>query len=350
MTLGTFVDGLRGLLTRRLRAYLDYQFDRVVDAARASSPRAVEREQALSRIDVDAQNREFGPDFERVRCQVVSAAQFEDPHFDRLRRLLYPAHADLPLGALQVPITRPHRKLWEFCFILRAVEQHGLLRSGRRAIGFGVGREPLPAAFAAYGMDVVATDRQPDASVEWSESGQHMSDLDALDHPHIVPRDVLTRRVRLEFVDMNHVPSDLGRAGGFDVVWSACALEHLGSPAAGTAFVSNTLEMLAPGGISVHTTELELTRRSTTADYGNLAIYRVEDLDALVADARARGYEAETNWYVSMDTPADRWVSLPPHDDDIAHLKLSVGTSITTSVGLLFRAPDGRERTSHRGS
>ena len=42
--------------------------------------------------------------------------------------------------------------------------------------------------------------------------------------------------VSLRHVDMNHVPADL--AGRFDIVWSACALEHLGSIANGLRFMT----------------------------------------------------------------------------------------------------------------
>jgi hypothetical protein len=138
-------------------------------------------------------------------------------------------------------------------------------------------------------------------------------------------------------VDMNAVPDDLGRV---DLVWSCCALEHLGTPQAGLEFVVRTLGLLEPGGVPVHTTELELTPRAETADYGNLAVYRRADLDRLAERVRSLGFEIDTNWYVSLETPADRWVSLPPYPhDDPAHLKLVVGDSVSTSVGLIIRRP-----------
>jgi hypothetical protein len=134
---------------------------------------------------------------------------------------------------------------------------------------------------------------------------------------------------------MNDIPDDLGR---FDLVWSACALEHLGSPEAGLDFVLRTLDLLEPGGVAVHTTELELTPRAETADYGYMAVYRLADLEQLADRVRGRGYEMATNWYVSLDSPADRWISLPPYPhDDPAHLKLVIGESVSTSVGLLIR-------------
>jgi hypothetical protein len=290
----------------------------------------------LARVDVSDHNAGRSPPvFGRVVSQVVSAAQFADPVFERLRRSMYPGTVVLPWGGH--PGGALHRKVWEFVYVLRAAEQHGLLADGRDAIGFGVGREPIPAALAAHGVNVIATDLEASEGVadEWISTGQHLSDLAALSMPQIVSEDVLARRVSLRYVDMNTIPEDLG---AFDFVWSCCALEHLGSPRAGLDFVVRTLDLLRPGGVSVHTTELELTVRRETADYGNLAVYRTADLDGLAKRVTDRGFVMETNWYVAMDTPADRWIACPPYDDPV-HLKLVIGDSISTSVGLLIRRP-----------
>ena len=159
----------------------------------------------------------------------------------------------------------PHRKVWECVSASRAAaEQHGILEPGRHAVGFGVGQEPIPAALAQAGLTVLATDLDvtEEASTEWAATTQHMSDLRFLSLPDIVPDDVLERQVTTRYVDMNSVPEDLGR---FDLVWSCCALEHLGSPEAGLEFIVRTLDLLEPGGVSVHTTELELTPRTETS-------------------------------------------------------------------------------------
>ncbi|MDQ1416252.1 MAG: hypothetical protein QOF81_1865, partial [Acidimicrobiaceae bacterium] len=54
------------------------------------------------------------------------------------------------------------RKQWEYTAICRALETAGMLQPGRRGLGFGVGREPLVAAFAVRGVEVVATDLPKD--------------------------------------------------------------------------------------------------------------------------------------------------------------------------------------------
>ena len=252
---------------------------------------------------------------------------------------MFPQEVRIPWGDTYATVTVPHRKLWEFVYVLRAAEQHGKTVAGCRALGFGVGREPIPAVLASLGLFVLATDLdiEDDRSHDWGRKGQHMSGVSALSFPDIVSDAVLEERVRTRGVDMNALPGDLGR---FDLIWSSCALEHLGSPEAGLAFVERTLELLEPGGIAVHTTELELTRREETADYGNLAVFRLADLDRLAARVREVGMEMDANWYVAMETPADRWIALPPYPHhDPAHLKLQIGDSISTSVGLLIRRP-----------
>lgn len=251
------------------------------------------------------------PSFRHVISQTVSAAQFDEPDFERLQPIVFPAGVRLQWGDSETTIAVPHRKLWEWLYVLRAAEQHGLLRPDMRALGFGVGREPIPAALARFGVFV------------------HLS------RPEVVSDEILARHVRTRHVDMNSIPDDIGH---FDFVWSLCALEHLGSPQAGLDFVLRTLDLLESGGVSVHTTELELTSRRRTADYGNLAVYRKADLDALAREVRRRGFEMETNWHVAVDSPGDAWISLPPYPhDDPAHLKLRIGDSVATSVGLLIR-------------
>jgi hypothetical protein len=253
---------------------------------------------------------------------------------------MFPREVRVAWGARAAAVDVPHRKLWEFCYILRAAEQHGKLEPRQRSVGFGVGQEPIPAVLARHGVSVLATDLDRDApeSAAWAATGQHLADLSSLSRPEIVGESVLREHVQARAVDMSNVPDDLGR---FDLVWSACALEHLGSPAAGMEFVLRTLDLLEPGGVAVHTTELELTPRVDTADYGHLAIYRLTDLDQLADEARQLGFEMKTNWYVAMESAADRWIALPPYPhDDPAHLKLMIGQSVSTSVGLLIRRPD----------
>jgi hypothetical protein len=311
---------------RPLREYLDWRFDRIESLVQNGTSKP------LQRVDVSRHNaRGVAPTFDRLVSQVVSSAHFADETFVRWRRRL--DVADVP---------RLHRKIWEYCYILAAAEQNGVLVAGNRAVGFGVGREPIPAVLAREGLQVVATDLDPAAerTADWATTGQHMSGTSALAHPSILDVGELERLVETRFVDMNAIPSDLG---GAHLVWSCGSLEHLGSPEAGLDFVLRTLSLLEPGGVAVHTTELELVPQPAARDHGHLAVYRPEDLDGLVARIREGGFEIESNWTVSLDTPTDRLISTPPHPrDEPVHLKLVVGDSVLTSVGVIARRPLGQ--------
>ena len=77
---------------------------------------------------------------------------------------------------------RFHRKYWEFAYIYHHLERLGAFRPGGRGIGFGVGSEPLPAAFAALGAEVVATDALPDIGERsgWTTTLEHAAGFESL--------------------------------------------------------------------------------------------------------------------------------------------------------------------------
>ena len=290
----------------------------------------------LSRVDVSEHNRVgTPPTFAKLQSQAASAAQCQDPAYLRWFRLLM----GMPEGDLAGLVF--NRKTWEWAYIAEAVTQAGLMEPGRSALGFGVGTEPLPALFASRGLHVTATDQGAEGVDHWADTGQLMTGLTGLSRPHLLGDDELAARVTTRNVNMNDVPDDLG---AHDVIWSSCVIEHLGSPERGLDFVLESCEMLAPGGIAVHTTEIEMTRRDTTADYGNCAVYRLADLQDFATRLGAAGLRASFNFTVPMDTPEDRWISLVGLEGDaaprdLAHLRLALGDSISTSFGILIRRP-----------
>jgi len=231
-----------------------------------------------------------------------------------------------------------NRKLWEWALILETAKISGNLQAGKKALGFAVGQEPIPAILADYGVSVLASDKHTDKSGAWIKTKEHMADLTDLFHPEIIDNDALSEFVRCMHIDMNYIPDGLGK---FDFIWSSCAIEHLGSPSKGLDFVLESIEMLNPGGVAIHTTELELTSKSETADYGNCAVYRVQDFKILKNKIHELGYSMELNTFVDMSTPKDRWISRIPlvgveNTKDLAHLKLGLGDSISTSFSIVI--------------
>ena len=248
-----------------------------------------------------------------------------------------------------------HRKPWEDCFILQALWEAGMIAPcpppGRRALGFAVGREALPAFLAAQGVAVLATDldaRDPRAR-DWIRSGQHTEAKARLFHPDLIGQERFNDLVEFRPVDMTRIPADL-QAGGFDMVWSACAMEHLGTLERGMDFVLAAMRCLKPGGIAVHTTEYNLDQAGGTIGRGTTVLYQRRHLEALAARLAAAGHAMLPLDDAHGAGLMDRFVDLPPFAPGPGqaapplgatlppHLRLSVRGYPVTSAGIIIRA------------
>lgn len=265
------------------------------------------------------------PSLSKPTSQLCTSEQLSDP-----------AYASWA-AALGLPAAQ-HRKMWEFCYVASVMADRGVLRPGARALGFGVGRETIPSYLAQCGLRVTATDAPPEA-IEghgWEATGQHAASLEGLHHPAIVAADRFRELVEFRPVDMNDIPADLR---GYDVCWSSCCFEHLGSIGHGLDFFVNSLETLKPGGIAVHTTEFNLSSVSETLELENLCLFRKPDIERLLSRLLDAGHEvAPLNLYLGGGE-IDRHIDLPPYA--MPHLKLEVGRYVTTSIGLIARKAGG---------
>ena len=266
----------------------------------------------------------FGSDV----SMVCSGVHTEEPEYQRW------------LPALGQPSGR-HRKVWEWCYMLQQLDERHLLRGGVKALGFGVGSEPIVAALAVRGVEVLATDQPAFQAGAWRESGQHASAIDDLRRPDLCPSEVFDAHVAFREVDMRAIPADLV---DFDVAWSSCCFEHLGSPDLGFDFVVDSMATLRPGGVAVHTTEIDCgsggglleTGTVTGGDY--VCFYRVRDLQRLVRRLRRSGHLVDCNFHVSNTHPLERDVDEPPYSHD-PHLRLRVADRVVTSFGLVITKP-----------
>ena len=245
----------------------------------------------------------FHSDFARI-CQIIG----ETPHF--------------------------HRKQWEFVFIFHHAERLGLMGPGRRGLVFGVGREPLPAAFASLGCDIVATDAPAELASKsgWDRSGQFAPGLSVLPQGRL-DREAFEARVTWRPCDMNAIDPELT---DFDFCWSSCALEHLGSLDAGLEFIVNSVEKtLKVGGVALHTTELNLSSNWETIEQGDTVFYRRRDLEAVIARLRERGHEADELVVGRNAFVMNNFTDTPPFT--AGHLLLHHQGFTVTSVGLVVR-------------
>ena len=201
-----------------------------------------------------------------------------------------------------------------------------------RALGFGVGQEPLVALFAAQGCELVASDQPHDMAVStgWTDSAvEWAGGLPNLNTFGLCPEDEFVRRVRYRDVDMNAIPRDLR---DFDFTWSSCALEHLGTLAAGMDFVVNQMACLAPGGTAVHSTEYLVSSNDVTVEAGGTVFYRRRDIESLIDRLRGAGHAVDIDFREGT-TPEDLHVDVPPYTD--VHLRTQLGGHVTTSLVLI---------------
>ena len=260
------------------------------------------------------------PDLVNPVCQLCTSEQMTGPDYPEL------------CTALGIDHTALHRKYWEFAYILAVLRAKGMLVPGNRGIGFGTGREPLPSAFAAEGVTVMATDAPADLnfSAAWAQSEQWTEGLEDLWKPQLVSKETFFANVQYRPADMNHIPADLN---GYDFTWSACCLEHLGSIRHGLDFIRNSLNTLRSGGVAVHTTEFNLNSDRHTLEMPALCLFRKRDIELVIHELIADGHHVEPLNLWPGATPVDEHIDLPPFSSP--HLKLELEGFTTTSVGIV---------------
>ncbi len=263
------------------------------------------------------------PIFAQVSSQAATQEQMREPtYLEWCNRLKDPPNF--------------HRKQWEYCFIVQALEQNGALKPDARGLGFGVGKDPIVAYMVNQGCILTATDLDPESAhaAGWVETNQYSKKLLDLNERGICNDRALQAQVTLRNVDMNRIPEDLTR-GTFDFTWSACAFEHLGSIELGLQFVENSLKCLKPGGIAVHTSELNVSSNDDTLTSGGTVLFRKRDFEALAARLRSQGHQIDLNFHLGTQD-FDRFYDVPPYSE-FTHLKLELDRFLTTSYGLIIK-------------
>jgi 2-polyprenyl-3-methyl-5-hydroxy-6-metoxy-1,4-benzoquinol methylase len=241
-----------------------------------------------------------------------------------------------------------HRKVWELAYVLNTLEITGKLKNEMRGIGFGCGQESFPSYFASRGVQVVATDM--DASCQaaqgWIATNQHSSTLEALYKPFLIERMQFDRLVTFETADMNDIPSKFD--GQYDFCWSVCAFEHLGSIEKGLTFIERTMELMKPGGVSVHTTEFNFGIKEETIDDWPTVLFRQSDFEMLMHRLAVKGYVIPGFSFHVGDHPVDMYIDVPPYPGsesfynknfNSVHLKVSIDGLPCTCYGLVVQKP-----------
>lgn len=230
---------------------------------------------------------------------------------------------------------RFHNKQWQFLCALEAA--HLLSSEGEiRAIGFGVGREPLTAVFASWGWSVLATDYlDGQYSNDWAATQQLSSQVLDLNERNICPEADFLANTQFQNLDMNTIPKSWN--GQFDFVWSMCALGHIGGYEKGLSFIRKSADLLRPGGVAVHTTELDISEGNQRFDTPGLSLYRERDLVRTLQDIAQAGFSVPNHDFSEGYGFLERFVDKPPYSEP--HLRLLVADRIVVPVQLTFSRP-----------
>lgn len=269
-----------------------------------------------------------------MRSHSLVFADFQTPWYKRWAKALKQDNDHLDGHKLKA------NKFWQNAVITQSLYEHGVLEPGKRGVGFGVGQERLPALFAKLGVKVTATDQavSRDNAKHW-EAHELATGLKSLNKLGICPPDRFKANVEFEPVNMKKVPAKLFNT--YDFVWSNCALGHLGSLAAGLHFIIESAKCLRPGGIAVHTTEVNVLSNDQTVDSGDTVIFRPRDIDELYKRLKAAGFQLSPLVLNFGDTEADRTIDMRPQFGN-DHSKLQVGGHLITQVVLVITRPTDR--------
>ena len=224
-----------------------------------------------------------------------------------------------------------HRKLWEFAAIAEVFHEVRT-EAVPKALGFGVGKEPLAAWLAYQGCHVLATDH-PAPTAAWTATGQHAASLADLRWRGICDENTFRSSVSYAAVDMRDIPPAYD--GLFDFIWSCGSFEHLGGLKAGAEFVCRAMRCLVPGGIAAHTTEYNFGSGCSDAQWaGSRALSPARPRGDRTDDRQSRATICGRSTSMPGTEPVDRMVDEAPYKDE-PHLALRTGGCLTTSVLLV---------------
>jgi len=221
-----------------------------------------------------------------------------------------------------------HRKAFEWAHCVYGLERLGALGPRKKALGVGVGHEPVIYYLANRVSLTVATDLYSGAFVD-----SHAAEADpgflkdpSAFAPFPYPRDALRALpadgCTLPFCD-----------NSFDIVWSLSSIEHFGGFRRAADAMREIGRVLRPGGVACIATELILRGP------GNGEYFTRRDLDEWVIRPSGLVPVEPLDDVLPPPRYLDDPVRLPDEYLRTPHIVLSIGEMLFTSVMLFLRKP-----------
>lgn len=269
------------------------------------------------KVLAEARSTEYGKDAARQVVHLVSlnrptlanpVSQFCTP-----AQLGEPAYAEwaarLRIGGV------PNDAHWRQVYVMQVLHRYAMLKDGARGIGFGASGGPLPAAIAAFGPSVTATD-PPAADAEPDDAREELR------RPAICDDACFDRRVAFQWADPAAIPDDLVN---FDFLWSVGVADGIGTIADGLGFIERSLDCLRPGALAVHAFAFSRVARARPDP---AVRFRQGDIEQLALTLISRGHEV-----AQIKTGGDDAVG-----DDHAHaVRRAAPAAEDTSFGIIIR-------------
>jgi hypothetical protein len=233
---------------------------------------------------------------------------------------------------------RLHRKQWEYVYIYTALKQLGKLKPGMKGIGFGVGREPLAGLFCKHGASVLATDQPPsDDSDLWAKTNEHMT-AEVINERKLCPPEQAEKLLKHQFMKMDVIPPEVQN---YDFVYSCGSLEHIGTIKQSIQYIMDSIKILRPGGVAVHTTEYNVLSYDYTVDSAGTVSLRQKDFRELEKQITAAGHKLVKLNFNLGTQPQDYHIDYQFTKNTQNHMKVHIYNDlITTSIGLVIHRGD----------
>lgn len=275
--------------------------------------------------------------------QLTDVFKWYDPDWLMAKKSVAPEPAYFPPDFV-------HRKSWEWVQCVYGLSTLGMIRSEHRALGIGVGWEPLSFFFSNYLQEVVATDLYP-VKGQWSETGDKEGAPEILDDPdQFAPGPY--RRECLRFLRMDGTKLDFPDAS-FDIVWSCSSIEHFAGHSGALQSMLEVERVLKPGGCAAIITEYVLPDPTTglsnvfDSEYFNLRCLYEYLIRPLTHLRLVQGLDLSIpDYYVKRACRLPDEASAPHSGSSKPHIVLqSPSGALFTSIALFYRKLDGPHLT-----